>query len=71
MCYAFPGKVISLDGETATIDYLGVKKNANISFIEKINLGDYVLVHAGFAIEKVDKKKAIAAQESMVKFNEE
>lgn len=57
MCLAIPGKIEKIDGENAVIDYGGIKKKANISFI-KCNVGDYVLVHVGFAIEVVDTKKA-------------
>lgn len=61
MCLAIPGKVIKIEktntGETATIDYNGLKKKANISLINP-QIGDYVLVHAGFAIEIIDKEKA-------------
>lgn len=58
MCYAIPGKIIKIDEDTAMIDYDGVKKKANISLVENLTEGDYVLVHAGFAIEKVDNKTA-------------
>ncbi len=57
MCLAVPGKIEKINGEEATIDYKGIKKTANISFIDA-KVGDYVLVHVGFAIEKIDKKKA-------------
>ena len=46
-----------IDGETAVVDYGGIKKKANISFIDT-KVGDYILVHVGFAIEVVDEKKA-------------
>jgi len=57
MCLAIPGKVESIKGENAIIDYGGIKKSANISFIDA-KVGEWVLVHVGFAIEKVDEKKA-------------
>ena len=57
MCLAIPGKIEKIENEKATVDYDGIKKEANISLVNcKIN--DYILVHAGFAIEKIDKKKA-------------
>ncbi|MCK5460424.1 HypC/HybG/HupF family hydrogenase formation chaperone [Candidatus Gracilibacteria bacterium] len=58
MCLALPGKIESVDGEIAVIDYGGIKKSANVSFLENISVGDFVLVHTGFAIEKVDEVKA-------------
>ncbi|MDA3856039.1 MAG: HypC/HybG/HupF family hydrogenase formation chaperone [Candidatus Woesearchaeota archaeon] len=57
MCLALPGKIEKINGENAIIDYGGIKKEANVSFIE-CKIGDYVLVHVGFAIEVVDKKQA-------------
>jgi hydrogenase expression/formation protein HypC len=60
MCLAIPGKVIEIDKnkEHAKIDYGdGTKRNANISLVD-VKVGDYVLVHAGFAIEVLDEKEA-------------
>ena len=64
MCYAIPGKVVSIEGENAVIDYDGIKKKANISLVEA-KVGDYVLVHAGFAIEKLDNDYAKKTLELM------
>ncbi|HII72394.1 TPA: HypC/HybG/HupF family hydrogenase formation chaperone [Candidatus Woesearchaeota archaeon] len=57
MCLALPGRIIAIDGETALVDYDGIKKEANISLIE-CEVGDFVLVHVGFAIQKVDEDSA-------------
>jgi len=57
MCLAIPGKIVKIEGDNAVIDYDGIKKKANISFID-CKLGDYVLVHVGFAIQTVDEKRA-------------
>lgn len=57
MCYAIPAKIIKIEGDTAVADYGGIKKKINISLLN-ISLGDYVLVHAGFAIEKISQKSA-------------
>lgn len=61
MCLAIPGKIISIkkvDSDSiAIVDYGGLKKEANLSLVDA-SVGDYVLVHVGFAIEKVDEKKA-------------
>ena len=53
MCYAVPGLVVRTQGDTARIDYGGVERDANISLV-RARRGDYVLVHAGFAIQKLD-----------------
>jgi len=60
MCLAVPGKIVEIDKEKnqATIDYgNGTKRKANISLLT-VSVNDYVLVHAGFAIQKVDPKEA-------------
>ncbi len=58
MCYAVPAEITSVEGDTATVDYGGVKKKVNTSFVKNPRVGDYLLIHAGFAIEKLDKKTA-------------
>ena len=57
MCLAFPGKIQSIDGTDAVVDYGDILKKANVSFID-CEAGDWILVHVGFAIEKVDATKA-------------
>lgn len=69
MCLAIPGKIIALDKKTqsATVDYgSGTKRNANVSLV-KVKIGDYVLVHAGFAIQVLDTKEA---EETLALFRE-
>ncbi|MFO8078196.1 MAG: HypC/HybG/HupF family hydrogenase formation chaperone, partial [Thermoplasmatota archaeon] len=69
MCLAVPGKIIDIDEKNnkATIDYgNGTTRSANISLVQ-VKCGEYVLVHAGFAIQKVDPKEA---QETLQLFNE-
>lgn len=58
MCYAIPAKVTEIRGEEAQVDYGGVAKKVNISLLRGLRVGDYVLVHAGFAIERLDRKSA-------------
>lgn len=61
MCLAIPGKIVEIDSKNqhAKIDYGdGTKRQANISLVD-VKKGDYVLVHAGFAIEVLDKKEAM------------
>ena len=75
MCYAIPAKVISVDGEFAIVDYGGVSKTINLSLVDDIIPGSYVLIHAGFAIEKLDRKSAVdalkAIKKDMERINEE
>ncbi|MEK6946544.1 MAG: HypC/HybG/HupF family hydrogenase formation chaperone [Nanoarchaeota archaeon] len=58
MCLAIPGKVVMISGKKATVDFGGLKRKVDISLIDKCNLNDYVLVHVGFAIQKVDEVTA-------------
>jgi len=57
MCIAIPGKVISIEGNTARADFSGNIVSVNTGLIEP-EVGQYVLVHAGCAIEVMDKEKA-------------
>jgi len=57
MCLALPGKVISIKGDTADIDFGGVVKQANITMVD-VKIGDWAVVHAGFAIEVMDEEEA-------------
>jgi hydrogenase expression/formation protein HypC len=60
VCLAIPGKVIEIDKnkEHAIVDYGdGTKRKANISLVS-VKIGDYILVHAGFAIEVLNEKEA-------------
>ena len=57
MCLAIPGKVVEIKGRKAIIDYGGVMREADISLVDA-KKGDYVIVHAGFAIQVIDEKEA-------------
>jgi len=60
MCLAIPGKIIKLENnkEHAIVDYGdGTKRKANVTLVD-VKIGDYVLVHAGFAIEVINEKEA-------------
>ena len=58
MCLAIPMKVVEINGNTAKVEQEGVSKTARIDFLSDLKVGDYVLVHAGLAIERVDPKEA-------------
>lgn len=57
MCLAVPGKVTSIDGTQADVDFGGVVRKVNVSLVEA-TVGEWVVVHAGFAIEKMDEEEA-------------
>jgi hydrogenase expression/formation protein HypC len=56
MCLAIPAQIISITDERANIDILGVMSVVNVQLIESPQIGDYVLVHAGCAIQKIDTR---------------
>ena len=58
MCLAVPARVTAIDGDIATVDMMGNTTTADISLLENVGLGDYVMVHVGFAIQKYDEKEA-------------
>ena len=63
MCLAIPGKIIEIvdiDNQIAKVDVSGVKRNVNIGKLETedAKIGDYVLIHVGFAMSKIDEKQA-------------
>ena len=62
MCLAVPGKIMSVVGEDlawqARVDFGGVLKEVNLAYVPEAQIGDYVLVHVGFAISVVDEEEA-------------
>lgn len=58
MCIAVPLKIIQIEGNNAIGEVEGIKRKIRIDFLPKADLNDYVLVHAGFAIEKLSKEMA-------------
>ena len=63
MCLAIPSKVVEIRDNMATIDVSGVRRDVSLLLLpEEAAIGDYVLVHAGFAIQKIDRE---AAEEAM------
>ncbi|MFN3420281.1 MAG: HypC/HybG/HupF family hydrogenase formation chaperone [Armatimonadota bacterium] len=61
MCLAVPARVVEIVDETnqiAKVDIGGVRRNISVALLEDVNIGDWVLVHVGFAIQKVDEEEA-------------
>ncbi len=52
MCLAVPAKIVKLNGNDAIVEIEGVRRQSNVSLIQAPKIGDYVLLHAGFAIQK-------------------
>jgi hydrogenase expression/formation protein HypC len=63
MCLAVPGKILSIEGDdpllrAGKVDFAGIQKRVNLSYVPEAKIGDYVLVHVGFAISTVDEAEA-------------
>ncbi|KPV40002.1 hypothetical protein AN478_07420 [Thiohalorhabdus denitrificans] len=59
MCLAVPGKVVEQEGdEVARVDFGGVRKSVSLALVEDVAVGDYVLVHVGFALQRIDPEEA-------------
>ncbi|SCA57302.1 Hydrogenase expression/formation protein HypC [Candidatus Terasakiella magnetica] len=60
MCLAMPSKVVEiLEGDMAVIELGGVKKTISLGLVEDVSAGDYVIVHVGYALSKVDEDEAL------------
>lgn len=63
MCLAVPGKIKSIENtdpvlRAGKVDFGGVSRDVNLSFVPEANVGDYVIVHVGFALSTLDEKEA-------------
>jgi hydrogenase expression/formation protein HypC len=71
MCLAVPGKVVEIEGDGALrmgrVDFSGVQRQACLAYVPEVKIGDYVLVHVGFAISRIDER---AAQETLAALRE-
>jgi len=67
MCLSIPGKVKSIDGDKAIVSVGGTEYETSLQLLEDVKVDDYVLVHTGFAIQKLDEEEAL---ETLRLFNE-
>ena len=58
MCLAIPSKIVKIENNIATIDVDGVQRETSLLLLEAPKVGDYVIVHAGFAINKINEEDA-------------
>lgn len=75
MCLAIPGKILSTEGHdavsrTAKVDFSGIQKEVSLAYTPQARVGDYVIVHVGFAISTVDEKEAMQVFEYLKAMNE-
>ena len=74
MCLAVPGLVTSIDGDYADVDFGGVKKRVCVTLVPDVKMGEYVIVHTGYAIERLkpeEARKTLALFEEMARLAEE
>ena len=67
MCLAIPAKVIEIKGQDAVVEFHNVRRDVRLDLVDDCQVGDFVLIHAGFVINKLDEQ---SAQESIALFNE-
>lgn len=68
MCLGVPGKIIAIDGLSANVDFWGVKRKVRLETVdEPVGIGDYVLVHVGFAIRRIPEDQV---QETIALYDE-
>ncbi len=76
MCLAVPGKIISTSGDdepltrTARVSFGGIVKEVNLAYVPEAQVGDYVIVHVGFAISRVDEAEALQVFEYLREMGE-
>ncbi|MFX1322541.1 MAG: HypC/HybG/HupF family hydrogenase formation chaperone [Promethearchaeota archaeon] len=63
MCLAIPGKILEINDNFALVDFNGIEQNIIIALIQNPEVGKYVIVHAGYAIEQMNEKDALEAIE--------
>jgi hydrogenase expression/formation protein HypC len=74
MCLAVPGRVIEISGDgelrMGKVDFSGVQRQACLAYVPEVQLGDYVLVHVGFAISRIDEQQALETLEALREIGE-
>ena len=66
MCLAIPAKVVTMDGSMAKVDMMGNERVVSILLVPEVQIGEYVLVHAGFAISIIDDESAKETEELLL-----
>lgn len=63
MCLAIPGQMLSVDGETGLVEVSGVRRRIQLALLDGVQVGDWVLIHVGFAMSRIDESEAKATLE--------
>jgi hydrogenase expression/formation protein HypC len=59
MCLAIPAKIVNIEDNMGTVDMAGIQKKVSLLLLEDAQVGDYIIVHAGFGIHKIDEQAAM------------
>jgi hydrogenase expression/formation protein HypC len=59
MCLAIPAKIVNIEDSMGTVDMAGIQKKVSLILLEDAQVGDYIIVHAGFGIHKIDEEAAM------------
>ncbi len=70
MCLGIPGKVIEIEKNVAKVDVGGFSRDISLDLCPDVSVGEYVLIHTGFAIQKVDEKEAKETLDLLIKMAE-
>ncbi len=70
MCVAVPMKIVKLMEDQAVVELEGFQKEVNLMLMDEIKEGDYVMVHAGFAIQKINEEEALETLETLREYAE-
>jgi hydrogenase expression/formation protein HypC len=70
MCLGIPGRVVEIDKNVAQVDVGGFLRNISLDLCPDVSVGEYVLIHTGFAIQKVDEKEAKETLDFLEKLEE-
>jgi hydrogenase expression/formation protein HypC len=70
MCLGIPGKVIEIEKNIAKVDVGGLLRDISLDLCPDVSIGEYVLIHTGFAIQKVDEKEAEETLDLLIKMAE-
>lgn len=63
MCLGLPGKVIKIENKSGLVEIMGVMRDISIELLKGVKIGDYVLIHAGCAIQILDEEEALRTME--------
>jgi len=72
MCLGIPGRIVSMEEFSATVDIAGTTREVSTMMLaDEVSVGDYVLIHVGFAIAKMDEEEAAKTLEMILEYSDE